>query len=36
MRDLTQRLTRSLWRRLFPELSDEQAKLLASVKFPCC
>lgn len=25
-----------LCRRLFPELSDEQAKLLATVKFPCC
>jgi hypothetical protein len=25
-----------LWRRLFPELSDAQAKVLASVKFPCC
>ena len=36
MRDLTRCLTRSLWRRLFPELSDAQAKVLASVKFPCC
>jgi|GEM_PF-4136571 hypothetical protein len=36
MADLTLRLTRSLWRRFFPELSDEQAKVLATVKFPCC
>jgi hypothetical protein len=32
MRDLI----RSLWWRIFPELSDAQAKVLASVKFPCC